>query len=172
LDVQRAPCVFHDDSSMKPQLSRGEVLTVSELSRRIWNNGSAIAEMGDRARVKWAEKWGCCAPFRGGSWVSICENVAWAEACLRIKCYPDPSSRLAAIDMGRKVGRELLCPFPWGLSLHLTQCGLDEACLYTSGILIHSTVWPQYTNVTGRQTDRQTDRQDRQRSDSIGRTVL
>ena len=33
-----------------------------------------------------------------------------------------------------------------------------------SFILIHPTVWPQYTNVT--------DRQDRQRSDSIGRTVL
>jgi len=31
-------------------------------------------------------------------------------------------------------------------------------------ILIHSTVWPQYTNVT--------DRTDRQRSDSIRRTVL
>jgi len=33
-----------------------------------------------------------------------------------------------------------------------------------SFILIHPTVWPQYTNVT--------DRQDRQRSDDIGRTVL
>jgi len=33
-----------------------------------------------------------------------------------------------------------------------------------SFILIRSTVWPQYTNVT--------DRQDRQRTDSIGRTVL
>ena len=42
-----------------------------------------------------------------------------------------------------------------------------------SFILIHPTVWPQYTNVTDRQTDR-TGRQDRrgQRSDSIGRTVL
>jgi len=33
----------------------------------------------------------------------------------------------------------------------------------SSGILIHPTVWPQYTNVTDRQT--------RQRSRSIGRTV-
>jgi len=42
--------------------------------------------------------------------------------------------------------------------------------------LIHPTVWPQYINVTNRQTGQtgQTDRtgQDRQRSDSIGRTVL
>jgi len=39
-------------------------------------------------------------------------------------------------------------------------------------ILIHPTVWPQYTNVTDRQTDRQTgqDRTGRQ-SDSIGRTI-
>jgi len=37
-----------------------------------------------------------------------------------------------------------------------------------SGILIHPTVWPQYTNS---QTDRQ-DRQTGQRSDSFGRTVL
>jgi len=40
-----------------------------------------------------------------------------------------------------------------------------------SFVLIRPTVWPQYTNVTDRQ-DRQTDRTDRQRTDSIGRTVL
>jgi len=39
--------------------------------------------------------------------------------------------------------------------------------------LIRPTVWPQYTNVTDRTgQDEQTDRQDRQRSDTIGRTVL
>jgi len=37
-----------------------------------------------------------------------------------------------------------------------------------SGILIHLTVWPQYTNVT----DRQTEQTERQRSDNIWRTVL
>ena len=36
-----------------------------------------------------------------------------------------------------------------------------------TGILIHPTIWAQYTNVTDR-----TDTQNRQRSDSIGRTVL
>jgi len=41
----------------------------------------------------------------------------------------------------------------------------------SSFTLIHPTVWPQYTNVTGKQTDKQ-DRQARHRSDSIGRTVL
>jgi len=37
-----------------------------------------------------------------------------------------------------------------------------------SFILIHPTVWPQYTNITHGQTDRQTG----QCSDSIGQTVL
>jgi len=37
-----------------------------------------------------------------------------------------------------------------------------------SFILIRATIWPQYTNVTDRQTDRQTG----QRSDSIGPTVI
>jgi len=45
-----------------------------------------------------------------------------------------------------------------------------KAYLHLSFILIHPTVWPKHTNVTDRQ-DRQTG-QDRQRSDSIGRTVL
>jgi len=55
----------------------------------------------------------------------------------------------------------------WGSSSrpHLTQCG--EGRGMPSSILTHPTVCPQYTNVTDR-----TDRQDRQRSDSIGRTVL
>jgi len=39
-----------------------------------------------------------------------------------------------------------------------------------SSIVVHPTVWPQYTNITGRQTV-QTG-QDRQRSDSIEQTVL
>jgi len=30
--------------------------------------------------------------------------VAWAEAYIRTKWYADPSSSLATIDMGRKVG--------------------------------------------------------------------
>jgi len=45
-----------------------------------------------------------------------------------------------------------------------------EAYLHAKFILIHQTIWPQYTNVTDR-TDRQ-DKTDRQWSDSIGLTVL
>jgi len=67
--------------------------------------------------------------------------------------------RLATIDMCRKVEGSCYCA---ELGSHLTQCGLGEAYLRTKWhILIHPTVWPQYTNVTDRQTDRQTDQQDR-----------
>ena len=45
--------------------------------------------------------------------------------------------------------------------------GPRHTCM-ASFILIHPKVWPQCTNVT----DRQTGQTDRQRSDSIGRTVL
>ena len=64
--------------------------------------------------------------------------------------YADPSSRLATIDMGQKWG---LCP--------LISRGAGSPCntmwpeprptFIPSGILIHATVWPQYTKVTERQ---------------------
>jgi len=83
------------------------------------------------------------------------ETLTGAQQLLRWATVPEQS--------GPKSGR-LLYPFPWGeLGPHLTQCGLGRGYVL-SGILIYPTVWPQYTNVT--------DRQDRQRSDSIGRTVL
>jgi len=69
--------------------------------------------------------------------------------------------RLVAIDVGRKSfwrGAEYpsstIWPGPRPTSM-------------PNFILIHPTVWPQYTNVTDRQTDRTG-----QRSHSIGRTVL
>ena len=48
--------------------------------------------------------------------------------------------------------------------------GPRPTCL-PSFILIRPTVWPQCTNITDRQTDRQ-GTTDRQRTDSIGQTVL
>ena len=96
-------------------------LSVSHALLLLYMN-SAVAEMGDRARAKWAEKWGggCCAPFR-----------TWGEEAGSPSSTAWPGRRPTSIP---------------------------------SGILIHLTVWPQYTNVT--------DRTDRQRSRSIGRTVL
>ena len=62
------------------------------------NKSSAVAEMDDRARAKWAEKWGWAAvplrPFRGGAG-SPSNNTAWAEAYFRTKWYLDPSYGLA-----------------------------------------------------------------------------
>jgi len=73
--------------------------------------------------------------------------------------------------MGQKLG----APPPFGggeLGPHLAMWPGSRPACTPSFILIHPTVWPQYTNVTDRQ-DRQTDRQtDRQRCDSTGRTVL
>jgi len=81
--------------------------------------------------------------------------------------------RLATIDMGRKVGAAVP-PSVWELGPHLTQCRLDQdlylcdfdmrrlrrtlTYLLTvpSGILIHPAVWPQYTDVTDRQTGQTT----------------
>ena len=61
--------------------------------------------------------------------------------------------------MGRKVGG-CCTPFRRGeLGLQLAQYGLGRGLYLLSGILIHPTVWPQFTNVTDRQT-RQNDRQD------------
>jgi len=91
----------------------------------------------------WAENWGAVLPF-GGSWVPIYYSVAWAKAHLHTKWHLDPSSRLATTDMGHKVGATVP-PFWEG----------ELAYLHANFILIHPTVWPQYTNVTDR-TDRQT----------------
>ena len=43
-------------------------------------------------------------PFFLGSWVPIKHKVAWAEAYLHTKWHLDASSRLATIEMGRKLG--------------------------------------------------------------------
>jgi len=71
--------------------------------------------------------------------------------------------------MGRKLGRGL-CPLfgrGAGSPSNTVWPGPRPTCM-PSLVLIRPTVWPQYTNVTVRQTDRQV----RQQTDSIGRTVL
>jgi len=75
--------------------------------------------------------------------------------------YPTMSSGLMPTSL-----RSVSAPFFWGREAgspsnsNTMLLGSRPASL-PSGILIHPTVWPKYTNVT-----------DRQRSDSIGRTVL
>ena len=52
------------------------------------------------------------------------DNVAWAEAHLRTKPHLDQSSRLATIDMGRKLGA--VHRFGRELGPHLAQCSLGR----------------------------------------------
>ena len=78
----------------------------------------------------------------------------------------DPSSRLATIDMGRKLGAVLL----WGGGPGFPSSTMWPGPRPTgvpSFILICPTVWPQCTNVTDR-----TGQTDRQRSNDTRRTVL
>jgi len=63
------------------------------------------------------------------SWVPI---MAWPEAHLHTKCHFDPSSRLATIDIGRKLGRGSGPFFGEGeLGPRLTQLACAEAYLHT-----------------------------------------
>jgi len=75
---------------------------------------------------------------------------------LHCKWHLNPSSRLATTDMGRKLGA--VPPFLGGTGFPSNNVACAEAYQSTtmpSFILIHPTVWPQYTNVTDK-TDRET----------------
>jgi len=136
---------------------------------------------------------GCCAPFRGGELgphLTQCRLGGGLKIKLKLKTnlyspiksedsevldlctkwYPDPSSHLVTIEMGREVGVGC-CAFLGGkLRCHLRQCGLGlrlppylRPTSVPSGILIHPTILD---------TIHQCYKTDRQWSDSIGRTVL
>jgi len=104
-------------------------------SYRYINKCSAAAEMGDRlATTDMDRKLRGLCPFLGGGARSP-SNTMWSgprPSNLRTKWYVDPSSRLATIDVGRKLGKGLRPLFGEGeLSLHLTQCSLGRAFLRT-----------------------------------------
>ena len=63
-------------------------------------------------------------PSVGYSRIPIEHNVAWAEAYIRTKCYPDASSRLAQQTRAESGG--VLCPFRVELGPHLIQFGLGR----------------------------------------------
>jgi len=66
------------------------------------NKSAAVAEMGDRGHNRHGPKRGGAAvPLSRGAWT----NVAWAEVYyFRTKWHLHPSSRLATIDVNRKLG--------------------------------------------------------------------
>ena len=114
------------------------------------------------ATINMGQKLGVCTLLGEGgtSLFPILHNVTWVEAYLPTKWHLDPLRNLATTDMGQKSA---------GSPFDTMWSGLRPTCV-PSFILIRRTVWPQYTNVADRTG--QIDRQDRQRSDSIGRTVL
>jgi len=64
--------------------------------------------------------------------------------------------RLVTIDMGQKVGAAVPLSVGRELGPHLTMSPGPRPTSIPSGILIHPTVWPQYTDVTDRQTGQTT----------------
>jgi len=104
---------------------------------------------------------GCCAPF-GEGWVP--SNTMSVKAYLRAKWHLNPSSHLVTISMGRGLygriakvwrGAVLLSVGGRAGSSSNTMWPGSRLTSIPSGILIHPTIWPLYTNVTDR-TDRQT----------------
>ena len=73
----------------------------------------------DRGRKMWA----AVGEGRAGS---SSNNVAWVEVYLHIKWHLDPSSRLATIDMGRKVGRGAAVPLLVGAGSPCNTSGLGR----------------------------------------------
>jgi len=88
---------------------------------------------------------GVLCPFPRRSWVPIQHNVAWAEAYLHTKRYPDPSSHLVTLDMGWKVGWGCCAPYHGGGAgcPSNTMSPGPRPTSVPSGIMIHPTVWPQ-----------------------------
>jgi len=78
----------------------------------------------------------------GRNWIPIQHNVAWSDIYLRTKRYLDPSSRLATIDMGRKLGA--VCLLGGAGSPSNTMWHGPRPTSVPSGILIHPAVRPQY----------------------------
>jgi len=76
----------------------------------------------------------------------------WVDVYVRTKWHLDPSSSLATTDIDRKLGD--CAPLEHSRNV----AGAEAYRTMPSFILIHPTVWPQYTNVTDT-TDRTTFRE-------------
>jgi len=112
--------------------------------------GFSLYQVASWSIQSWAENWGLCPLLGRGSWVPIWHSVTWVEAYLPAKWHLDPSSHLATTDIARKLG----APLPSGdggagSPSNIMWPGPRPSCV-TSFILIHSTIWPQYTNATDR----------------------
>ena len=129
---------------------------------------SAVAEIGDRLATigrHQPKRGGGCAPFGGG----LGPHLTQCGQERGLPPYQVASWSIHPFGHNRhgpKIGG--CAPLGGARSPSNTMWPRPRPISMPSFVLIHPTVWPQYTNVTDRQ-DRQTDRQ---RSDSIWRTVL
>ena len=106
------------------------------------NKCSAVAEMGDRlATIDMDWKSGVVHLWGRGSWVLIWHSVACAKAYLPNKWNLDASSRLATIDMARKL-LSGFCAHFWGFPSNTMRLWPRPTSVL-NGILIHPAVWPQ-----------------------------
>jgi len=65
-------------------------------------------------------------PLSLGELVALLTHCRLGRGPPRIKWYPDPSSRLATIDMGRKGGGAAVPLSEGATGLHLTHCVLGR----------------------------------------------
>jgi len=122
--------------------------------------------MGDHlVTIDISRRRGLLCPFQGWELRPHLTYVGWANVYLRSEWHIDPSSCLVTTDKGRKLGG-CCAPFLGGAgSPSNTMWPRLRPTFMPSIILIHPAVWPQPTS--------QTDTQDkRERSDSIGQTIL
>jgi len=90
------------------------------------------------------QKLGASPPIWGGGLSSRLAQCDLDQGLLHAKFRLDPSSRLATMDMDRKLGRRLHPLFGKGeLGPHLTQSPGPRPTSIPSGILIHPAIWPQ-----------------------------
>jgi len=82
----------------------------------------------------------------GTQWKMTGMRTLCRDLCNNSSAFAEMHNRLVTIDMGRKVG--VLCPFSWGGTGYPsnTISPGPRPTYVPSGILIHPTVWPQYTN--------------------------
>ena len=118
------------------------------LGRLFWQELNSSWDGRSWPQWTWAVKRGaCCAPF---VWEGVLSprltQCAWAEVYFRTKGHLDPSSHLATIHTGWKLG----APTPFagsgaGSPSSTMWPGLRPTSI-PSGILIHPAIWPQQTS--------------------------
>ena len=107
--------------------------------------GSAVAEMGDRGHNRNGRKEGAAVPLLRTAGTT--SNTMWlrAEVYFRTKGRVHPSSHLAPIDIGQKLGGWHAFFLEAAGSPSNTKSPEQRPTSIPSGILVYPAVWPQRT---------------------------